>query len=284
VRSAEGAVAWMRDQHERRVTGWQGWCLRASRTAWGLPGGWNSANDWWAAAPAQHKHAWSAAPPLGAPVFFAGGRHGHIGLSDGRGGLWHTDGPTADRIGHTTINWPRDRWGFRNVGWASWLSGAVLPLGATGGGGGGTAPTEPDEGVEMDRSEVTRRAAQRIGPDWSWLTFDQEIRDNGNIHFRDGIFSLAGRRFDMVGGFIARSVDPNLANRISVQACVVNSSNGIGFQYPLISWNTGRGLVASHHASWAGFCSRDRRVRIRVRAMDGPAEITPTVTVTRWGG
>lgn len=131
MRSAQGAIDWMRRQHESGATGWRGLCLRASRSAWGLPGGWPDANAWWAAVPAQHRHPWSSAPPLGAPVFFAGGRHGHIGLSDGAGGLWHTDAPNTDRIGHTSINWPRDRWGFRNVGWASWLNGAVLPVGGT---------------------------------------------------------------------------------------------------------------------------------------------------------
>lgn len=283
MRDAAGAVAWMRDQHERGATGWRGWCLRASRTAWGLPGGWNSANDWWAAVPAAHRHSWSTAPPLGAPVFFAGGNWGHIGLSDGRGGLWHTDGPTADRIGHTSINWPRDRWGFRNGGWASWLNGRALPV------GGASTPSDPGgstdndaEGQAMDRSEITRRAAQQVGSSWAWLTFDQELRDNADLHWRDGILSLAGRRFDLVGAFDVRAADPARSSRVSVQAVVVNSQNSVSFAYPQQSWLVGPGLVGALAASWSGFCSRDRRVRIRARSMDAPVNITPTMTVTRW--
>lgn len=276
MRSAAGAVAWMRDQNERGTTGWRGWCLRASRMSWGLPGGWNSANDWWSSCPPQHRHPWTNTPPLGAPVFYAGGNHGHIGIADGVGGLWHTDAPNVDRIGHTSIRWPVDRWGFRAVGWASWLNGAVLPLGTT---------TEPDtdtdpEAQVMERSELTRRSPQRVTPDaWAWLTIDQEVRDSADLHFRDGILSLARRRFDVVAGLTIAS---GAASRVTVQACVVDASNRVTTQYPAESFPAGPGELSARTMSVAGFCSADRRVRFRVRALDAPAEVTPYLTVTRW--
>lgn len=169
--SAQDAIEWMRDQSRRNTRGWRGLCLRASRTAWRRPGGWHDANAWWAAVPAQHKHGWSSAPPLGAPVFFAGGRHGHIGLSDGQGGMWHTDAPNVDRIGHTSINWPRDRWGFRNVGWASWLNGAALPVGGT----QPPPPTTPEPTPERGSVMIARFAGEqppgRVNPIRPGATF-----------------------------------------------------------------------------------------------------------------
>jgi len=211
-------------------------------------------------------------------VFFAGGNWGHIGLSDGRGGLWHTDGPTADRIGHTSINWPRDRWGFRNVGWASWLNGSVLPLNMGGGTSPGTpgTPTPPAQEETMDYAEVTRRAAQRVGSNWTWLVFDQNVRNTSNLNFRDGIFSLANRRFE-IDLSLAMSVTP--ATRVSVQALVVDGSNNIQTAYPVQSFNVGGGLVGSRFAGLSGFCPNNRRVRIRVRSLDAACDITPYAVV-----
>lgn len=276
MRTADGAIAWMRDQHERATTGWRGFCLRASRTAWGLPGGWESANAWWAAVPPEHRHPWSDRPPLGAPVYFAGGSWGHIGLADGAGNLWHTDAPTVDRIGRTVISWPVDRWGFRPVGWASWLNGAVLPLGGTGSIDGDTAE---EEGQIMERSEVTRRAAQTVGEAWAWLTLDQEVRDSADLHFRDGILSLGTRRFDLVTGLTITAAAPA---RVTVQACVVDASNRVQTQYPAQSFEAGPGVLSARSASWSGFCPRDRRIRLRARALDAPASVLPYVTITRW--
>lgn len=279
MRTAEGAVAWMRDQNERGTTGWQGWCLRASRTAWGLPGGWNSANDWWNAVPAQHRHAWTDTPPLGAPVFYAGGNHGHIGLADGAGNLWHTDAPTVDRIGRTGIMWPRDRWGFRPVGWASWLNGAVLPLGQPG------QPSNPDspssEETAMDYAEVTRTTAQRVGTEWAWLTMNRDVRNTAGVHWRDGIFSLAARRFDI--DLSLTLVTPSGEGaRVSVQACVVDSNNNVAMAYPVQSFDVGNGLVSARFAGLSGFCSSNRRVRVRVRSLDRATDVTPYAVVKRF--
>jgi len=132
----------------------------------------------------------------------------------------------------------------------------------------------------MDRSEITRRNPQTVGAAWQWLTFDQETRDTADLHFRDGILSLAGRRFDLVGHLSI--VAAAGASRVSAQAVVVNNSGAVSFGYPMQSYNVGPGLVTAHAASWSGFCSRDRRVRIRVRSMDAPVTIQPTLTVTRW--
>lgn len=271
----------MRDQHERGTTGWQGWCLRASRTAWGLPGGWDSANAWWAAVPAQHKHSWSTAPPLGAPIFWAGGSWGHIELSDGRGGIWGTDSPTRDRIGHVDINWPRDRWGFRNVGWASWLNGSVLPLDMGGGSSPGTPGTPPSQEVQMDYAEVTRSQAQRVGSDWAWLTFNRDVRNTSGVHWENGIFSMANRRWD-IDLSLSLVVPSGNANRVSVQALVVDGNNNVQTAYPVQSFDVGNGLVTARFAGLSGFCPSNRRVRIRARALDWACDITPYAVCKRF--
>jgi hypothetical protein len=282
MRSAEGAIDWMIDQNRRGTTGWQGWCLRASRTAWGLPGGWNSANDWWAAVPPEHKHPWSPNPPLGAPVFWAGGNHGHIELSDNRGGIWGTDSPVRDRIGNVDINWPRDRWGFRNVGWASWLNGRVLPLDMSGGGSNPGAPTTPDpQEVQMDYAEVTRSAAQRVGSEWAWLTFNRDVRNTSGVHWQNGIFSMASRRWD-IDLSLSLVVPSGRANRVSVQALVVDGNNNVSVAYPVQSFDVGDGLVSARFAGLSGFCSANRRVRIRARALDAACDIMPYAVCKRF--
>jgi hypothetical protein len=210
-------------------------------------------------------------------VYFAGGNHGHIGLADGAGNLWHTDAPNVDRIGRTVITWPRDRWGFRPVGWASWLNGAVLPLGQPG------TPNAPGTSEEpaMDYAEVTRNAPQRAGTDWAWLTMDRDVRNTSGVHWRDGIFSLAARRFDIDLSLTLTTPSGERA-RVSVQACVVDSENRVSMAYPVQSFDVGGGLVSARFAGLSGFCSSNRRVRVRVRSLDRATDVTPYAVVKRF--
>jgi hypothetical protein len=267
MRSAEGAIAWMRDQHVRGVTGWRGWCLRASRTAWGLPGGWDSANAWWAAVPAEHRHAWTSTPPLGAPVFFTGGSWGHIGLADGAGGLWHTDGPTADRIGHTSIYWPRDRWGFRPVGWASWLNGSVLPVGA--------APVPPNdpatEGDPMEYAEVRTTAdGMRVNPDWRYLQLPNVDRQTRHIASGGSSLRLARHRFML-------TLTTSLTAPADLDAVIafMDGERETGTLGTVRAAHPNGGIVL------AGSCPDNRAVRIRVRATS-EALLRARVHVAAW--
>lgn len=144
--TAAGAVEWMRRQNQAGSTGWAGFCLRASRMSWSLPGGWPDARAWWNACPREHRRPWSNRPPLGAPVYWDGGRHGHIAISDGNGNVWGTDLPTWDRIGLVPIGEIRRRWGMPETGWAVWLNGRTLPINEAGTPGGNEEPmSSPDE-------------------------------------------------------------------------------------------------------------------------------------------
>jgi hypothetical protein len=133
----------------------------------------------------------------------------------------------------------------------------------------------------MDYAEVTRRAAQRVGSDWAWLTLDNDVRNTSGVHFRDGIWSLANRRFDLSTSLTLTTPDGGAA-RVSVQACVVDNSGRVTLGYPQQSFDVGAGSVSARHAYLSGFCSADRRVRIRVRSLDRPCDVMPYVVARRF--
>lgn len=128
MRNRRGAIGWFRRNAALRTRGYGGLCLRAVRTAWGLPGMYADADTYWAAVPARHKHAWDNNPPKGAVVYWQIGKYGHVALSNGEGEIWGSDLPTQGLVGKTSIHTPRVKWGAKPVGWASWLNGRTLPL------------------------------------------------------------------------------------------------------------------------------------------------------------
>lgn len=182
MRTAAQALAWMQDQDARNVTGWQGLCLKASRSAWGLPGGWEDADAWWNACPAEHRHPWTSTPPPGAPVYWRIGAHGHVALATGDGDIYGTDIPTNDQVGRSSINAPRDRWGATPVGWASWLNGAALPLDTD-----DDTPEDPDMPLSDDDLD---KIAQRV---WAYelsTGYQKDGSYNANKRRRVSVSSL----------------------------------------------------------------------------------------------
>jgi cell wall-associated NlpC family hydrolase len=65
-------------------------------------------------------------PRPGFPVFFSGGRFGHIALSLGGDKIRTTDWPSKGRVGTTTIGELERRWGKVYVGWTEDLNGHRL--------------------------------------------------------------------------------------------------------------------------------------------------------------
>ena len=82
----------------------------------------------WEDTPAPNAHPWSSRPPMGAAVFWGGGRHGHVALSCGDGYIYTTDLPRTDFVGHVPIGYVRAHWGYEPLGWADWLNGYELPV------------------------------------------------------------------------------------------------------------------------------------------------------------
>jgi hypothetical protein len=86
------------------------------------------ANAAWRAA----KQKRTGTPPAGAPVYFAGGAHGHICISLGGGKIRSTDWPRKGVIGNTTIATLAKTWGVRYIGWSADYAGHTISgLGAS---------------------------------------------------------------------------------------------------------------------------------------------------------
>lgn len=84
------------------------------------------------------KHHDDRNAPLGVPMFFAGGRYGHIVLSGpdvgGKQIVRSTDVPSSGNVSSVDVGWFERNWGYRYLGWTETLNGVAIPY-ATGGGG-----------------------------------------------------------------------------------------------------------------------------------------------------
>lgn len=126
------AAATMRKWSRDGRTGVRGYCLKVCRQAWDLPPDEPSAIEEWHSIPAKYRHKvrWSVIP-VGMPVFFEGGKHGHVAIASALPGfVWTTDAPKVDRIGLVHISYFRRKWGYRYLGYSSYFQGKPLPLGA----------------------------------------------------------------------------------------------------------------------------------------------------------
>ena len=99
LQTVEGAIAWFRDR--RGSTEHDGYCERAVRLAWNRSTHHASAIAHWNSSDGA-RHTGNN-PPRGAFVFWNISSYGHVGLSDGNGGVWATS--VNGRIGHVSINY-----------------------------------------------------------------------------------------------------------------------------------------------------------------------------------
>ena len=98
--------------------------------------------------------------PAGAPVYWGGGKHGHIALSVGGGKVRSTDWPEKGKVGEVSIERMTKAWKLTYRGWSTDFAGAPIP----GLGGGAPAPTFAagtvidDEAIRPGkRNETVRR-------------------------------------------------------------------------------------------------------------------------------
>jgi hypothetical protein len=99
LQTVEGAIGWFRAREGS--TEHDGYCERAVRLAWDRATHHASAIDHWRSGDgARHT---GTNPPRGAFVFWNISSFGHVGLSDGSGGVWATS--VNGRIGHVGINY-----------------------------------------------------------------------------------------------------------------------------------------------------------------------------------
>lgn len=121
--SAADAVAAARGYTSYQV----GYCLRWVVTCWAAPsiGCPDAITSWeWAI----DKHPNDRNPPPGAPVYYRGGRHGHIAISVGGGRIRSTDCHSAGMVSEQGLDWPEKAWGYPYLGWTGDLSKVMLPL------------------------------------------------------------------------------------------------------------------------------------------------------------
>lgn len=65
-------------------------------------------------------------PPIGAPVFFSGGKHGHVAIYAGNGLIRSTDWPSAGKTGNVPLMTLATQWHKPYVGWGSTLNNRQL--------------------------------------------------------------------------------------------------------------------------------------------------------------
>ena len=113
-------------KNARRVDRYpQGYCLRFVREAWDVGALYASAIEAWGGAKFKHR---DRKVPLGAPVFYSGGRYGHIVVFVGKGDMRSTDCPTSGYVSEADLDWPVRNWGQTYLGWTEDLNGVHLPL------------------------------------------------------------------------------------------------------------------------------------------------------------
>ncbi|HPE27627.1 MAG TPA: peptidoglycan-binding protein [Saccharofermentans sp.] len=64
--------------------------------------------------------------PLGAPIYFRGGRSGHVALYVGNGEVRSTDAGGRGIMATVPISWFIDAWGYEPVGWSKDLGGKMI--------------------------------------------------------------------------------------------------------------------------------------------------------------
>jgi hypothetical protein len=129
VTSSSGQAAL---DHARQVNSYPvGMCLKYVRAeAWQIGSLYGSAIDAWYGA--ADRHPGDRTPPLGAPLFYKGGQHGHVvicSLAD-REKIRGTDMPASGVVSEDALDWPVTHWGVEYLGWTGDLNGVDLPLGS----------------------------------------------------------------------------------------------------------------------------------------------------------
>jgi hypothetical protein len=109
--------------------------------------------------------------PAGAPVYWAGGKHGHIALSVGGGRVRSTDWPRKGQVGEVDITEMTRVWHLTYRGWSSDFAGVAIP-------GLGQSPTITTEGRIDDEAirPGRRNAAVRAFNKALWDSMPADYR------------------------------------------------------------------------------------------------------------
>jgi hypothetical protein len=116
--------------------------------------GYDSASVHWASLPAQDKHPGDMNAPAGALMFWGGG-YGHVAISDGQGGIYSTDIPSAGNVGHVQASYVSRVWGKPYLGWSTpYFQGQSDNVG----------PTSPvQQTLDLNPLDIPNEIAQGVG-------------------------------------------------------------------------------------------------------------------------
>lgn len=125
ARSARAAVKNARSVNEYPT----GMCQQYVRLrCWEVPSLYASAIEAWNGA--RDKHPGDRTPPLGAPLYYEGGRYGHAVIYVGGANMRSTDCRSRGDVSDEAIRWVEVNWGYRYLGWTGDINGVTLPLDA----------------------------------------------------------------------------------------------------------------------------------------------------------
>jgi hypothetical protein len=128
-RNGKAAASQMKRWSAKGKTNVKGLCLKTCREAWGINAKYPSAIIAWNNTPKKYRHKGIKDIPIGAVLYYRGGKYGHIVIqSELKNKVWGTDLPVSNKIGLHHRNLPVNRWRYQYLGWASWLNGHELPL------------------------------------------------------------------------------------------------------------------------------------------------------------
>jgi hypothetical protein len=124
------------DRAKRYTTCQVGMCLMYTRTWLDIPSRYPDAISAWNNAKYKHiqgRDKDAQSPPRGAPVFWSGGRHGHIALAVNNDYGRSTDTTRAGVVGTQNGDWWRQNWNTPYLGWTEDLNGISIPYLRNGG-------------------------------------------------------------------------------------------------------------------------------------------------------
>lgn len=241
-----------------------GMCLKTVRTWWEIASLYPDAITAWNEA--RQKHPGDKAPPVGAPVFWRGGQHGHIAIYTLGPEMRSTDCTAAAKVSTQHGSWVRNTWGYDYLGWTGDLNGVDLPLGSSGSSGG---DDDMPEYLSLSGPGFTLEE----GADWRAVKFSSESGDAGKVHEDDNAWlQLAGARYH---GQV-RLVD---LERETEQTTIVvrwaewDKDTGrfvsapAPAEYPLTTGTTGV------HDCGVDTCGDGHRIRVEVKARSGQVRV-----------
>lgn len=162
--------------------------------------GYPTAQNHWNSIPSQDKHPGDMNAPAGALMFWGGGSAGHVALSDGHGGIFTTDYPSAGQVSHVDASVISKSWGKPYLGWSlpvfQGQVGSVsdasftIPVPGT---GGITIPTSPGDVAGSVGSATIGALASAFGTDFKDLVQRLALMAFGGVVLIIGVVMFTGQ-------------------------------------------------------------------------------------------